>query len=143
MKKKVDLLYENESYLIRGACFNLYKELGCGHKEVVYQRGLEIKLKEKSLSVSREQQIPIKVSGKKVGIYTPDIVVNEKILIEIKAKKFITPQDKRQLWEYLTATDFRLGFLVNFGKPRGVEIIRRVYDTAREKVPRDSAVNSA
>lgn len=127
------LLYPKQSYLIRGACFDLYKALGCGHKEVIYQRGLAIKLQERNLAFSREQQVPIKVSDKKVGVYTPDFLIEDKILVELKAKKFFTFQDKRQFWEYLTATDYRLGFLLNFGKPGGVEIIRRVYDTARNK----------
>jgi len=133
IRGKGKLLYPEISYKIRGACFELYKELGCGHKEVVYQRGLEIKLKEQGLSTTKEKQIPIRVSGKKVGAYVPDIVVEDKILVEIKAKKFITQQDRKQFWEYLTATDFRLGMLVNFGRPGGVQIIRRIYDTARRK----------
>ena len=139
MKDKIKLLYEYESYLIRGACFELYKELGCGHKEVAYQRGLEIKLKEQNLSVTREKQIPIKVSGKKVGAYVPDMIVNNCIMLEIKAKRLIIRQDIRQFWEYLQVTPYKLGFLINFGRPGGVQIIRRVYDTARKEVPRGSA----
>jgi len=127
------LLYPELSYKIRGACFELYKELGCGHKEVVYQRGLIEKLKAANLKVNRERQVPVFVNGKKVGIYTPDLVVNETIMMELKAKKFLTRQDSRQFWQYLQVTPYKLGFLVNFGKPGGIQIIRRVYDTARNK----------
>ena len=125
------LLYPQQSYLIQGACFDLYKELGCGHKEVVYQRGLVEKLKIRNLKVEREVQIPVKVENKKVGIYIPDLIINNIIMIEIKAKEFITKQDIRQFWQYLQITDYKLGYLINFGKPGGVELTRRVYDTAR------------
>lgn len=131
-KKTQKLLYEEESYLIRGACFDLYKELGSGHKESVYQKGLSIFLKEKELSIEREKRIPVKINGKYLGNYTPDFVINETILLEIKAKPFITIQDKKQFWHYLKATDYKLGFLINFGKPGGVEIERRIYDTVRK-----------
>jgi len=127
------LLYPKESYLIRGACFELYKEVGSGHKESVYQKGLEVKLINTGLRVEREVRIPVRVDGKLVGSYTPDFVINESILAELKAKSMLTKQDIQQFWHYLRATNYKLGFLVNFGKPGGVQIIRRVYDTARRK----------
>lgn len=126
------LLYKKESYLIRGACFDLYKELGHGHKESLYQKGVLILLKKKGLEVNREKRIPVKLNGQLLGSYTPDFVVNNLILIETKAKAYLTTQDKKQFWQYLRATDYKLGFLVNFGKPGGVQIIRRVYDTSRK-----------
>jgi GxxExxY protein len=133
-RKVRKLLYEKESYLIRGACFDLYKELGNGHKETVYQKGLAKLLEDKNLVVEREKRIPVTINGESLGNYTPDFVINDNILIETKAKSHTTIQDKKQFWHYLKATDYKLGFLVNFGKPGGVEIIRRVYDTAREKL---------
>ena len=126
------LIYEKESYLIRGACFDLYKELGSGHKESVYQKGLSILLKEKGLDISREKRIPVKIQGKSLGNYTPDFVVNDSIILETKAKKLLTKQDIKQFWHYLKATNYKLGFLVNFGKPGGVQIIRRIYEEARK-----------
>lgn len=136
---KNSLLYPKESYLIRGACFELYKELGCGHKEVVYQRGLVEKLHQRTLHTDREFQIPVLVNGKKVGIYIPDILVNNHIILELKATSYLTQQAIQQFWQYLRNSPFRLGFLINFGKPGGVEIVRRVYDRSRDKVPRPSA----
>lgn len=135
-RKITKLLYEKESYLIRGACFDLYKELGNGHKESVYQKGLFHLLKEKDLIVEKEKRIPVKIDGVCLGNYTPDFVINDLILVELKAKSFTTVQDKKQFWHYLKATEYKLGLLINFGKPGGVEIIRRVYDTARKGVPR-------
>lgn len=138
MSNKVNLLYQKQSYLIRGACFKLYKELGCQHKEIIYQRGLAIKLNSAGLKVERELRLPVKVNGILVGNYTPDFVINNSILVEIKAKSLLTKPDIQQFWHYLKATNYKLGFLVNFGKPGGVQIIRRVYDTARKEVQRDS-----
>jgi len=137
MKRKISnmtskLIYEKESYLIRGACFDLYKELGNGHKESVYQKGLSILLKEKDMDVEREKRIPVTINGKSLGNYTPDFVINNSILLETKAKPNLTVQDKKQFWHYLKVTDYKLGFLVNFGKAGGVQIIRRIYDEARK-----------
>jgi GxxExxY protein len=99
------------------------------------------KLKREGFLFETEKQLPVIVEGKKIGIYVPDIIINEKIMLEIKTKEFITKQDIRQFWQYLRATSYKLGFLINFGKPGGVEIIRKVYDTARntQPFPRDSA----
>ena len=97
------------------------------------------KLVKNNLNTQKEVRLPVKADGQIVGIYTPDFVINNSIIIETKAKNFITQEDKKQFWHYLKTTDFKLGFLINFGKPGGVEIVRRVYDTARDKVPRVSA----
>jgi GxxExxY protein len=133
------LLFEKESYLIIGACFELYKEIGNGHKESVYQKGLVIILAERKLAVEKEKKIPIKIRGEYVGNYVPDLVVDDRILLELKAKPFLTTQDRKQFWHYIKATDYKLGFLINFGKPGGVEIVRRVYDKARNKIRHVSA----
>lgn len=139
----MSLLFEKESYEIRGSAFEVYKALGCGHKEVVYQKAFFGALLKKFPLVEREKQLPVYFQGKKVGTYTPDIVVENKIPIELKAKPQITSHDIDQFWHYLTGTEYKLGFLINFGKPGGVEIIRRVYDEARKPVPRLSAPDSA
>jgi GxxExxY protein len=68
-----------------------------------------------------------------VGTYVPDLVVNDIIIIEIKCKPYLTKEDHKQFWHYLKSTKYRLGFLINFGNLNGVEIERRIYDTARGK----------
>ena len=125
----VTLLYEQESYIIRGGCFEVYKQFRNRHKEKVYGRALTIYLKKNGLSVEQEKQLPIYFSSEKVGVYIPDIVVESKIFLELKCKPFLSQDDKAQFWYYLKVTDFRLGFLINFGGKTGVEIIRRVYGT--------------
>lgn len=89
------------------------------------------KLKEKNLAVIKNKQIPILYKEKKMGTYTPDLIIEEKILVEIKAKPFLLKSDTNQFWHYMRATPYKVGYLVNFGKPGGVEIKRRIYDTAR------------
>lgn len=127
------LLFARESYLIRGACFAIYKQLRNTQKESVYQRALATHLRASGLTVEREKQLPVYYLGAKVGTYTPDLLINKSILIELKAKPFLHKEDIQQFWYYLKNSDFRLGFLVNFGEPDGVKIIRRVYDLARQR----------
>ena len=126
-----NFLYQKESYIIRGSCFTLYKKFRNTQKESIYQKALEEELKQQGLDVIREKQLPIYHLGKKVGVYTPDLLVNQSIIIELKAKPFLHVNDLQQFWYYLKNSEFLLGFLINFGEPHGVKIIRRVYDNAR------------
>jgi GxxExxY protein len=125
------LLYKDESYIIQGGAFEIYKQFRNRHKEVIYQRSLLEYLKNKGLAASREKQIPIYFQNKKVGAYVPDIVVNDQIFIELKCKPIITRDDVNQFWYYLKCSDYKVGYLINFGASNGVQIIRRIYDTAR------------
>lgn len=127
------LLYKEESYLIQGGAFEVYKQFRNKYKETVYQRALVEYLKNKGLVVDKEKQIPIYFQDKKVGVYVPDIVVNNCIFLELKCKPNITQADIKQFWHYLKGSDYKVGYLINFGASRGVQIIRRVYDTARNK----------
>lgn len=132
MKKKVEnFLFEHESYAIRGAVFQIYKHFRNTQKEVVYRNALAQELKKQGLQVETEKRISVSYGGRTVGTYVPDIVVNGSICIELKAKPFLHKQDKEQFWRYLKNSNFHLGFLVNFGEPDGVEIVRRVYDLRR------------
>ena len=128
-----ELLYKQESYLIQGGAFEIYKKFRNRHKENVYQRAYYSYLEDEGLEVEKEKQIPIYFNNKKVGIYTPDLVVNNTIFIELKCKPMITKDDIKQFWYYLKTSNYKLGYLINFGSLKGVQIIRRVYDTARQK----------
>lgn len=136
------LLYKEDSYLIGGVAFDIYKQFRNTHKEKVYQDAFSIGLIGKGLKVEKDKRIDIFYNGKRVGTYVPDLVVNEEIFIELKAKPLISKQDSEQFWHYLKNSAYKLGFLINFGAPNGVQIMRKVYDTARP-ILRRSAKNSA
>lgn len=125
-----NFLFEKESYDIRGACFEVWKEFKGAFKESVIDKALTIALNNKGLVVESQKHIPIYFQGQKVGTYVPDKIVNSIILIELKNKPFITKQDEEQFWKYLKGSDYKLGFLVNFSS-KNLQIKRIVYDTAR------------
>jgi len=130
--KKGEFLYKEESYIIQGGAFEVYKQFRNRHKEKVYQQALIEYLKGKGLKVDQRKQIPIYFQNKKVGVYVPDIVVNDCIFLELKCKPLITKDDIKQFWYYLKCLDYKVGYLINFGSPNGVQIIRRIYDTVRK-----------
>lgn len=129
-----ELLYKEESYIIQGGAYELYKKFRNRHKENIYQRAYCSYLEGKGLPVEKEKQIPIYYGKEKVGTYTPDLVVNTIIFIELKCKPTLTKDDIKQFWYYLKVSDYKVGYLINFGSINGVQIIRRVYDTARPKI---------
>jgi len=121
------LLYEEESYKIRGACFNVYNSLGGGIKEIIIERALVKELLNQGLSIENKKKIPIIYKSEKVGFYIPDLIVNGKILIELKSKPFIAKEDEKQFWGYLKGSEYKLGFLINFG-PQKLIIKRFIHD---------------
>jgi len=125
-----DFLYEKESYLIRGACFEVWKEFKGMFKESIIDKALSIALESKGLNVVSQKRIDIYFQNKKVGTYVPDKIINDIILIELKSKPFVIKQDIEQFWKYLKGSKYKLGFLINFS-PTGLTIKRVVYDTAR------------
>ena len=127
-----DFLYEKESYEIRGAVFEIWKSFRGIFKERVIDRALKKELESRRLSVETQKKIDIYYKGEKVGEYIPDQIINDAILIEIKVKPYLTREDERQFWYYLRGSQYKLGFLINFGSKK-LEIRRRVYDKARER----------
>lgn len=110
------LLYEDLTYKIRGAIFEVKRNLGLGHKEVIYQRALEEEFKKIKLNFEREKNIDIKYNNKKIGIYKPDFIVENKIILEIKKLPFLGKFEKEQVWHYLKGSKFQLALLVNFAQ---------------------------
>lgn len=135
-----DLLYKDLTYRIREALFAVKKELGSGHKETIYQKALEEEFTNRKLSFDREKSIPIFYNKKKIGIYRPDFVIENKVIVELKTLPFIGAQQKRQLWQYLKGSDYSLALLVNYSNTE-LQIFRVIYDKARVSafVPQSSA----
>jgi GxxExxY protein len=121
------LLYPQESYDIRGASYEIYKVFRNNHKEIVYHRALFDELLRRGYNIEKNKQIAVYFNNKKVGVYIPDLVVNNSIFIELKCKPFITKEDLNQFWYYLKNSNYQLGFLINFGAKDGVQIMRRIY----------------
>lgn len=126
MKKKVDLLYEELSYKVRGAMIEVHKTLGSGHKETVYHRALAEEFKKRDINFCEEKPIDVVYNDKKVGTYKPDFIVEDKIIVEIKAVSFMPRNFEEQLTHYLKGTKYKLGFLANFGGRR-IIVKRRVH----------------
>jgi len=129
---KSDFLYPELTYKIRGAIFAVWKELGPAFKESIYQKALEEESIKRGISFISQKQIDIFYNGKKVGVYKPDFIVEDKILIEIKVLPRLTKLEERQTWYYLKGTNYKLALLVNFGGQK-LQIKRWIYDKARQK----------
>lgn len=119
-EKNTKILHKDLSYLIQGCCFEIRKEYGASQKESVYVNLLKEYLEMKGLLVEKEKSIKIHSSktGKLVGSYRPDLVINRKIIIEVKSSSFATKVDEKQLYYYLRNSEYELGYLVNFGTPK-------------------------
>jgi len=122
-----ELIYKQESYIIQGVAFDIYKQFRNRHKEKVYHNSFYYGLKDKNLEVDKDKRIDIYYNERKVGTYTPDLVVGNKIIIELKVKPRLTQDDVKQFWHYLKGSNYKLGFLINFGAHNGIQIIRRVH----------------
>lgn len=111
-----DVVYREESYRIMGACFEVYKEKGCGFLEAVYQECLEFELADQSIPFVAQQKLSLSYKGRSLRqTYEPDFICFGKIILEIKAVSALTGEHRAQVQNYLRATGHRLGLLVNFG----------------------------
>jgi len=132
----VDLIYKDESYAIVGACFEVYKEKGCGFVEAVYQECLSIELEHQGIPFVAQQQLDLYYRERKLAhIYKPDFVCFEKIVIEIKAVTKLVDEHRAQVMNYLKATGFQLGLLVNFGHYPKIEYERIVSSMSKRLWP--------
>jgi GxxExxY protein len=105
---------EDITYKIRGAIFEVNNELGGGFLEKVYENALVLELKRQGLSVQSQLPMEVLFKGELVGEYIADLVVENSIIIEIKAVSRLASAYEAQLLNYLKASGMRIGFLVNF-----------------------------
>jgi len=131
-KRKVsDLIYRDLAYKIVGCFYNVYNELGPGFKEAVYHKALAIEFDIQGIPWEGEKRIAIKYKNKNAGYYTPDFVIDGKIVVEIKAVDNMPDLYETQLYYYLKGTTYKLGYLINFGSSK-IDIRRRIYETTRK-----------
>lgn len=121
------LLYQELTNRILKACYTVHNELGCGFLEKVYQEALEVQLSEMDIPFEREKHLPITYHGKVLKCdYIADFVVDNKVIIEIKAVTEMSPIFEAQTINYLRATGIKVGLLINFGI-RQLQIKRLAY----------------
>jgi GxxExxY protein len=111
------------TYIINGAIFEVNKVLGAGFLEKIYENALIIELRDRGLNAVNQVPISVKYKDEEVGEYFADIVVEDKVILELKAVESLEKVHEAQLLNYLKATDYKLGLLVNFTHPKA--IIRR------------------
>lgn len=110
------ILYKELSYRIIGLVFDVFREIGPGYDEFIYHEGLRMKLTEHSLNFHSKPSFKVRYSGIKIAELEPDFIVEEKILLELKAiQTEFLPENYTQIITYLLATKIRLGVLINFG----------------------------
>jgi GxxExxY protein len=126
-----ELIYPDESYRIMGACFEVYREKGCGFTEPLYQECLEIELGLQEIPFEAQAHLPLAYKGRTLKQrFQPDFVCYGSIILEIKAVSALTDEHRAQVLNYLNATGYRLGLLVNFGHHPKVEWERIVLTPA-------------
>jgi GxxExxY protein len=122
-----DILYADEGYAIQGAIFEVYRQMGCGFLESVYQECLELELTERGIPFVAQKQLDLHYKSRLLQQkYKPDLICFDKIIIELKATRTLDSEHQSQVLNYLNATKFRLGLLVNFGHFPKVQIERIV-----------------
>jgi len=124
-KENGKLKFEELSYKIRGAFFEVYNTLGPGFKEQIYHNALAKEFRNRGIPFNEKERVPILYKEEKVGVYEPDFVVDKKILVELKSVPQMPKLFETQLFYYLNGTPYEVGFLVNFGGEK-IEIKRRI-----------------
>ncbi len=120
------LEHEELTYKIRGSIFEVYNTLGSGFKEIIYHNALREEFGKRKIEYTEKKKIKISYNGKQVGTYEPDFIVGDEVILEIKAVELMPKVFEKQLYNYLKATEYRVGILVNFGADK-LDIRRRIY----------------
>lgn len=119
------MLHDEVTERIIGAAYEVYNQLGFGFLESVYERSLAIELKARGLEGLVQQPVPVHYKGVVVGEFVADMIVDHKIIVELKSVRALTQAHEIQLVNYLTATGIDTGLLINFGESK-VEVRRKI-----------------
>jgi GxxExxY protein len=118
---------------IIGCAMEVHNELGSGFLEVVYRRALALVISARGIRLDAEPGIPVVFRGQIVGKFYPDLVVDRRVIVEVKAQSTLDPKSEAQLLNYLKAAGGGVGLLLNFG--RRFEFKRRVHGDATARLP--------
>jgi len=125
----------NEGYVFMGAVFEVYKEIGYGLSEEIYQESLEFELESRKIVFSAKSELKVYYKGRLLNKkYIPDLLVYDEIVVELKAAKAIAPEHEEQLLNYMHVTKKAVGYLVNFGTKSSVEWKRYIL---QEYIPKN------
>jgi GxxExxY protein len=122
----VPLLHADVTEKVIGAAFEVYRVLGYGFLESVYQKAIQVELQRAGLRAEIESPIKVKYRDAIVGEFRADLLVSEAVVVELKTAKCYNPDDEPQLLNELKATGMKVGLLVNFGRTK-VEFKRMVF----------------
>ncbi|MGB5261396.1 MAG: GxxExxY protein [Gammaproteobacteria bacterium] len=112
------------TYRIRGCVYEVYRQLGCGFLEAVYEKALIIEMRMQELQVESQVPVDVEYKGENIGHYYADLIVNGSVILELKAQSRLSPACEVQLLNYLRAANLHLGLLINFSYPKAS--IRRI-----------------
>ena len=126
MSTDTEGLYKDLTYKIIGALYEVHNELGSVHKESIYHKAVVLEFKLRGLDYAEEPQLPVEYKGKKIGVYKPDFIIENKVILEIKVVPMITKSMFDQIFYYIRGTKYKLVLLANFGTSR-LTIKRRIY----------------
>lgn len=126
----MELIHKELSDKVIKAFYKVYNELGYGFLEKVYQNALYLELTSMGIQAKRNYQIEVFYLRHKVGVYYADILVENKIILELKASENIVDAHECQLVNYLKATDLEIGLLLNFG--RKPQLSRKIFSNVRK-----------
>ena len=113
-----NIIYPDLSYKLMGAIFEVHKKLGPGFLESIYQKALIDELGTRGLKVETQKAVNLTYKDKKIGVHRLDLVVEDKVVLELKTVERFSPHHKAQLTSYLKASGYKLGILVNFSKSK-------------------------
>jgi GxxExxY protein len=134
-----EIIYKKESYAIIGACFEVYNAKGCGFLEPVFHECFAIEFEHQRIPETSKPMLTLNYRGLTLlQTYQPDFICFEKIILELKAASVLADEHRAQLLNYLNATGFDLGLLVNFGHYPKLEY-ERIAKTQRENTIDDSS----
>ncbi len=117
-----ELILKDEVYAIVGCAIEVHKELGFGFLEAVYQEAMELELTQRKIPFEAQRPLSILYKGRRLKKeYLADLICNGQIIVELKALERLSGREEGQLLNYLKATDFRVGLLINFGNSPKLE----------------------
>jgi GxxExxY protein len=127
-----DFLYKDISDKLLKAFYNVYNTLGYGFLEKVYENSMFVELQKFGLKAEKQKHITVYYDEVQVGEYFADLIIEEIIIVELKAAESLCEEHEIQLINYLKATDIEVGFLINFGKKP--EFRRKIFTNDRKSV---------